>query len=452
MAFLLAMKKSKTILIFGAGKSATILIHYLLSKSTEKNWKLIIVDGNIEFAKEKANNHPNAVCLSLNIIEAQNRNSVIGNADIVISMVPPALHYLVAEDCLRLKKNLLTASYVDEKIKALESEIKKNHLLFLCEMGLDPGIDHMSAMRMIDAIHELNGTINSFKSHCGGLVAPENDNNPWHYKISWNPQHLVNAGKAGAVYKLEGQKLTKDYNAIFKNCDTVEIPNCGNLAYYPNRDSLAYERLYNLTSTTTFVRTTLRYPNFCKGWNYIIEAGLTDDNSTHILKNIEGRTFGEWFFACLNFYTKCRTFGDFLNKYVPVYDHQLINDLFDYLGFTSHDVIPCNLNSSAAILQHLLEIKLKLASDEKDMIVMLHEIEYQIKSKPQKVKSYLKVIGEDNQRTAMAKTVGLPLAIAAELILEDKISIKGLHIPIIKEIYEPVLRKLEENGITFRKN
>ncbi|MGZ5220033.1 MAG: saccharopine dehydrogenase C-terminal domain-containing protein, partial [Chitinophagaceae bacterium] len=230
----------KQILLFGAGKSATVLIDYLLTNAAKENWKLIVADTNLQLATDKIKNSPSGTAASFDIMNAEKRESYISKADIVISMLPPALHSKVAKDCLHFSKHLLTASYVDDDIRSMQAEIENRKLLFLCEMGLDPGIDHMSAMKLVNEIHDKGGKITSFRSHCGGLVAPESDDNPWHYKISWNPRNIVMAGKAGAVFKKNNEIFNVPYEAVFENNETVIIPELGELAFYPNRDSLSY--------------------------------------------------------------------------------------------------------------------------------------------------------------------------------------------------------------------
>ncbi|MEI9912465.1 MAG: saccharopine dehydrogenase C-terminal domain-containing protein [Bacteroidota bacterium] len=225
----------KQILLFGAGKSATVLIDYLLANADEGNWKLIVVDANLELANSKINNSSFGTAVSFDIMNEEKRGSCISGSDVVISMLPPTLHFLVAKDCVKFSKHLLTASYVDEPIKSLQKEIEGKNLLFLCEMGLDPGIDHMSAMKIIDEIHAKGGRITSFKSHCGGLVAPESDDNPWHYKISWNPRNIILAGKSGAHYKEKGKDIRLQYEELFTTERAVEIPGIGFLCWYPNR-------------------------------------------------------------------------------------------------------------------------------------------------------------------------------------------------------------------------
>ena len=418
----------KTILLLGAGKSATVLIDYLLKESETNKWKFIIADANKEQILLKTDNSRFAEAVQIDITNDKEREKIIQSVHVVISMMPPALHFLVAKDCVEYRKHLLTASYLDNNIKSLRDEIVQRKLLFLCEIGLDPGIDHMSAMKIIDGIKAKGGNIRSFKSHCGGLVAPESDDNPWHYKISWNPRNVVMAGKGGAEYKLNNCLHHKGYGELFKNCSQINIEGLGNLAVYPNRDSLSYIPVYKLDKVDTFIRTTLRYPSFCESWYAIVQAGLTNEVDEI---NTSGLTFAKWSAAIIAF----------------------VNDsnklMLQFLGLFDETLIPASAKSSADVLQYLLETNLAMQPTDKDMIVMLHEIEYAVSGKIIKIESNLIVKGEDSLRTAMAKTVGLPLGIAAKLILNGNIQLTGLHIPITKEIYEPLLKELEINGIKF---
>ncbi len=418
----------KTILLFGAGKSATVLIDYLLKESEENKWKFIIADADKSQILLKINNSKYAEAVEIDITNDEQREKIIQRAHVVISMMPPALHYLVARDCVEYRKHLLTASYVDKNINSLREEIIQRKLLFLCEAGLDPGIDHMSAMKIIDDIKIKGGTVTSFKSHCGGLVAPESDDNPWHYKISWNPRNVVMAGKAGAEYKADNIIQHKEYGELFKNCQQINIDGLGPLAFYPNRDSLGYIPVYKLEKAKTFLRTTLRYPSFCEGWNAIVQAGLTNEKDEI---NSSGLSFAKW----------AEAVGPFVNEFN--------REMLQFIGLFDEILVPITAKTSADILQYLLETKLAMQPLEKDMIVMLHEIEYELAGETKKIESSLIVKGDNNLRTAMAKTVGLPLGIAAKLILSGTLQIKGLHIPIIKEIYDPLLKELELNGISF---
>ena len=421
----------KTIVLIGAGKSATVLIDYLIAEAETNNWKFIIADHDKEQILLKTKNSPFAEAVQLDITNEKQRGDLIQRAHVVISMMPPALHFLVAKDCVEYRKHLLTASYLDDKMKSLLEEIRDRKLLFICEMGLDPGIDHMSAMKIIDEIKAKGGKITSFKSHCGGLVAPESDNNPWHYKISWNPRNIVMAGQSGALYKENNEIKSIAYHDLFDSSNAIVFDGLKDLAFYPNRDSLSYIPTYKLPDTATFLRTTLRHVDFFKGWNAVVDAGLT--NETESL-DLTGFTFSKWSAAILPFVNEG-------NK-----------KMLEYLGLFDKTLVPATAKTSADILQFLLETRLKMEPADKDMIVMLHEFEYELDGKMNSLKSCLLVKGEDSLRTAMAKTVGLPLGIAAKLILNETIKLKGLHIPTVKEIYEPVLKELENAEIIFKEN
>ncbi|MGZ3952585.1 MAG: saccharopine dehydrogenase C-terminal domain-containing protein, partial [Flavisolibacter sp.] len=282
----------KQILLFGAGKSATVLIDYLLTNASKENWQLTGVDANLDAARNKVGSSPLAKAVSFDIANEPERNAYISKADIVISLMPTALHFMIAKDCIRFKKNLLTASYVDEQMRSLRKEIEDAGLLFLCEMGLDPGIDHMSAKKMIDEVHNEGGSVYSFFSHWGGLLAPESDDNPWHYKISWNPRNVVTAGQAGAIFKQDGEIKELEYKELFAEKRFVSIPGNDVLCWYPNRDSLSYLNLYGLEECKTLVRTTLRHPDFVYGWKNIIDVNLTSEAQHY---NTNGKTLADLF-------------------------------------------------------------------------------------------------------------------------------------------------------------
>jgi saccharopine dehydrogenase-like NADP-dependent oxidoreductase len=428
----------KKIIIFGAGKSATSLIGYMGAACGQNNWELIVCDTDLPLAQSKIMDCTNARAMSINVAEDAARKELVSQADVVISMLPPHLHFLVAGDCLQFSKHLLTASYIDEKIKNLRAEIEVRGILFLCEMGLDPGIDHMSAMKMIHQVRKENGTITSFRSHCGGLVSPQSDDNPWHYKITWNPANIVMAGSSGAIYRQMGQTVEVPYKKVFSNCEIIDVPHLFPLACYPNRDSLGYTRTYGLTETATFMRTTLRYPSFCRGWNRIVNKGLTDLDDHEQIKDY--KTYAEWY----------RKKND--SREAPFQtpgEEEEFAEQLSYLGLDSNTPIDEAPENSAALLQCILENKLSMKPHDKDMIVMLHELGYTLNGENKLLRSSLVVTGDDQRKTAMAKTVGLPLGIAAKLILQGKITTTGLHIPVLAEIYEPVLQELEANGIQF---
>jgi saccharopine dehydrogenase-like NADP-dependent oxidoreductase len=421
------------ILILGAGKSSSSLIQFLLSHAAADGFHVWVADGNLEAASSKINHHPFGKAIALDVLDAFARKALLQQADILISLLPPALHAVIAQDALALGKHLLTASYVDEPMRQLAGAIQEKHLLFLCEMGLDPGIDHMSAMAILDDIKKQGGTVKEFISHCGGLVAPESDNNPWHYKISWNPKNVVLAGKAGAHYREKKQTLHRMYQTIFEDAGQVSIPSIGTLAYYPNRDSLSYMPLYQLTDCDTFIRTTLRHPAFMEGWSRVVALGLTDESQ---FVETAGMSIADFF----------KPFSSQIQQYSLDIQQQ-----FSFLGWQDHQtLINRGRCSYAEVLQFCMEQKWVLAPEDKDMIVMLHQIGYEMQGDHYWMESSLVVRGEDAIYTAMAKTVGLPLGIAARLLHQGKLEVRGLHIPIIEAIYRPVLAELADAGIQFQ--
>ena len=431
----------KTVLLFGAGKSATVLIEYLLQEANLYDWHLTVVDEDRSLALSKLGDSSRGEALSFNVQDPEARAKVIRQADLVISLLPPHLHIEVALDCLDLGKHLLTASYLTEEIKKYADQIEAKGVLFLYEMGLDPGIDHISAMSLIDSIREKGGEITSFISHCGGLVAPESDNNPWNYKISWNPRNVVTAGRDGARFKQKGQILELSQREIFSALRMVNINGAGDYAWYPNRDSLSYTTLYGLEQTSNFIRTTLRHPAYLSGWKNLLELELTNDEPLYHLFHPTLKEAYQYHFERSD---KSSLLQQLLSE------DKVFAGQINYLGYQDEiTVLPYESFSPALLLQFSLEKKLALSSEDKDMIVMLHEISYLQQGKRYETKSSLVVKGNDALHTAMAKTVGLPLGIMASLLLREKIKLTGLKVPIEKEIYQPVLAELEKEGIRF---
>jgi saccharopine dehydrogenase-like NADP-dependent oxidoreductase len=433
----------KKILLFGAGKSSSFLIKYLIQHAAENNWVVQIVDQNTKHIQDKYGVVNHLQLFTTDVFNNAERAELIQHAELVISLLPPSLHIVVAKDCLLYAKNLITASYVSDEIKAMDAELKEKKVLFMCEMGLDPGIDHMSAMKIIDEIAKENGEIFEFKSHCGGLVAPESDTNPWHYKISWNPRNVITAGAAGAHFLFNKQEYKIDYPQIFKNNQTIQVNGIGQLAYYPNRDSLSYQALYDLKNVDTLERTTLRYPAYSAAWQYIIDMGLTNEKGK--LYDTENLTFEAWLQDVL----QTNNVAEKLNFIFG--NDEASQKLFDYLDLTSRQFINIGTQkSNADILQSVIEQKWKMQDTDKDMIVMQHEFKYRKAGKATYLKSTLIVKGEDKTYTAMAKTVGLPMAILAKLILTEKVTaLYGVNIPVMQKVYAPVLQELVEQGIIF---
>ena len=436
----------KNILVIGAGRSASSLIKYLLDNSTTENWKVTVGDVSLDLVKQKIGDHPNAKGIAFDITNEEQRHTEIQKADIIISMLPPAMHMDVARDCVRFKKHLATASYVSKDMSELNEEAKAAGIILMNEAGLDPGIDHASAMKVIDHIHEQGGTLTSFKSYCGGLVAPESNDNPWGYKFSWNPRNVILAGQGTAQYIQEGEYKYIPYNRLFTQIETIAIEGVGTFDGYANRDSLSYRKPYHIENIPTILRGTLRMPGYCKAWNVFVKLGLTDD--TYKIEASDTLTYRQLMEAYL---PKGKESAK--NKLIAFMgneaDAETINKI-EWLGIFEDKKIKLSNASPAQILQDLLEEKWKLKEHDKDMIVMQHQFEYVKDSQSKKIISSLVVKGEDQTYTAMAKTVGLPLAITAKLILQGKINVRGVVIPTTKEIYQPLLSELETLGIKFQ--
>ncbi len=436
------------ILIIGAGRSATTLISYLNEQSKKFGWEIVVGDIDVESAKLRIGKKISIVKFDVKSDEI--RDDEIEKADLVISLLPAKFHKQVALSCLKFSKNLLTASYESKEMKVLENNVTRKGLLFLNEMGLDPGLDHMSAMKVINSIKDAGHELLCFESFTGGLVAPESDNNPWHYKISWNPQNVVLAGKEGAAkFIQEGKYKYIPYHRVFRRTELIEIEGHGMFEGYANRDSLKYIEKYNLQGVPTVYRGTLRRPGFCRAWNVFVQLGATDDS--YYIEGVENMTYRGFINSFLYYHPSDSVELKLYHDQHIDQDSDIIGKL-KWLGIFDHTPIGLKKATPAQVLEHLVKQKWQLTTDDKDMIVMWHKFIYRNKETGKKVAKYLSLVvkGEDQFQTAMSKTVGLPLGIAAKLILTGKIKLTGMHIPTVKEIYEPVLRELEENRIEFR--
>ena len=434
----------KRILVVGAGLSATSLIEYLLNKSEENDWDVVVADYDFNLAQQKINNHSRGIAIHFDVFDVEQRNDAIRQADIVVSMLPASMHVLLAEDCVIQGVNMITASYVSDKIKALDERAKEKGVLLLNEIGLDPGIDHLSAKNIIDDIQAKGGEITLFKSFCGGLVAPEYDDNPWNYKFTWNPRNVVLAGKGTAQFIRNNQPKFIAYNKLFRRTELIEVLNEGQFEGYANRDSLSYREIYGLENIPTMFRGTLRRPGFSEAWDVFVRMGMTDDSFTiSKLSEMTWRDFTNSFLV----YDKDKSVEDKLQDYLSVDD--AIMEKIAWLGLFEQTKIGLEEGSPAQVLQHLLEQKWALQAEDKDMIVMQHLFDYTLNNTNYHLKSSLVLRGKDQVHTAMSMTVGLPVAIATELILNSDISLSGVKIPTDKEIYLPVLERLKEFDIDF---
>lgn len=434
------------ILIIGAGRSSSSLIDYFLSNAKTYAWHITIADANKKVVESKITNYKEvASAVEFDVNNVSLREELIKQADFVVSMLPAFMHGDVARDCVRLGKHIATASYVSQDMKDLDAEAKQKNLLLLNECGLDPGIDHASAMKVIHEIQDKGGKITSFKSFCGGLVAPESNDNPWGYKFSWNPRNVILAGQGTAQFIEEGKLKFIPYNRIYTQIETIEVDGYGKFDAYANRDSIGYKEPYGLNDANTMLRGTLRMPGYCKAWNVFVKLGLTDD--TYKIKNANTLTYTDLLEAFLP--KGSASVKDKLDNFMGVDIDAEVMSKLEFLELFSNRPIKLKEGSPAELLQNLLEEKWLLKTGDKDMIVMQHQFEYNLNGANKKLESSLVVIGDDEVHTAMAKTVGLPLAISIKNFLTGKFKLYGIQIPTVKEIYEPMLSELEDLNIIF---
>lgn len=436
------------ILIIGAGRSASSLIQYLLNKSEEEKLHLTIGDLSLELAEKKIDNHPNATALAFDIFNENQRQTEIQKADIVISMLPAHLHFEVAKDCIKYKKHMVTASYISEAMQSLDADARANNLVFMNEIGLDPGIDHMSAMKVIDEIRGQGGKMLLFESFCGGLVAPESDNNLWNYKFTWAPRNVVLAGQGGAAkFIQEGTYKYIPYHKLFRRTEFLEVEGYGKFEGYANRDSLKYREIYGLNDILTLYRGTIRRVGYSRAWNMFVQLGMTDD--TYLIDNSETISY-----------------RDFINLFLPYHptdsielktrlslgieqDDIMWDKLVELDIFNENKIVGLKNATPAQILEKILNDSWTLEKDDKDMIVMYHKFGYELNGVQKQIDSKMVCIGEDQTYTAMSKTVGLPVAMATLQILNGNIKTPGVQLPLNKEVYLPILKELEEFGVRF---
>jgi len=438
----------RRILIVGAGRSASALVRYLLEKSGEQQLEVIIADINTENAAKLVGGHPNGKVIELDIFDVDSRKKAVAESDIVISMLPARFHLEIARDCIEFGKNLVTASYVSKELKELDSEVKEKGLVFMNEVGLDPGIDHMSAMQVIDRIKGSGARMLLFESFTGGLIAPESDDNLWNYKFTWNPRNVVVAGQGGiAKFIQEGKYKYIPYHKLFRRTEFLSIEGYGKFEAYANRDSLNYREVYGLEDALTLFRGTIRRVGFSRAWNIFVQLGMTDDS--YVMQGSEDMTY-----------------RDFTNSFLTYKPHDSVElKLRHYLKIDQDDVIWEKLleldlfndkkkvglkdATPAQILQKILMDSWALKEDDKDMIVMYHKFGFEKEGRKRQIESSMVVVGEDQTYTAMAKTVGLPVAMACLQILNGRVHTPGVQLPLKKEMYQDVLTELEKHGVRF---
>ncbi|MBL85786.1 MAG: saccharopine dehydrogenase [Winogradskyella sp.] len=439
----------RKILIIGAGKSSSYLIKYLLDKSQSENLQITIGDLNVENAKKLVSDHTDVNIIHLDVFDSNSRTEAVKNADIVISMLPARFHIEVAKDCITYKKHMVTASYVSKEMEALDDDAKANNLVFMNEIGVDPGIDHMSAMQVIDRIRDNGGKMILFESFTGGLVAPESDDNLWNYKFTWNPRNVVVAGQGGAAKFLQEKQFKYiPYGRLFRRTEFLDIDGYGRFEAYANRDSLKYQHVYGLDHVRTLYRGTMRRVGFSRAWNVFVQLGMTDDSYTiDDSKNMSYRDFVNAFLP----YSPTDSVELKFRHALKIDQDDIVWDKFLELDLFSADkMVELDKATPAQILQKILMDSWTLDPEDKDMIVMYHKFGYEINGEKRQIDSTMVVVGEDQTYTAMSKTVGLPVAMATLDILNGKIKTPGVQIPISKEVYTPILEELKAYGVSFK--
>ena len=433
---------TKKVVILGAGKSSSYLIKHLYSKRFDLD-----IDINI-FSDKYSNYLDSFKDINFQILDINDKNTLeqlINKTYILVSLLPPFMHYNIAKICSEKGINMITASYLDDKIKSLENSFKKSNSFLFMEMGLDPGIDHISAMNTIESIKK-RGEILEFESYTGGLIKYDINKNPWGYKFTWNPMNVIIAGADGATYLSENKKKNIPYNKVFKDISKINLSNTESYEGYPNRDSLKYKKLYNLDGVKTLKRGTIRNKSFCKTWSILIDLGLTNNNQ--LLSNDYNMSYFDFF----NYNLKAKNLNelqDFLKLEFDISPSSQEYKNLKWSGFFSDKKFKLKKGNFSDYLLSILKDKWTLDNDDIDEIVMVHKFIFKIDMTLKKITSFLKVEGEDKTYTAMSKTVGLPIAVLIEHIINNDFNKSGIHLPFDKVIYKPLLERLSELGISF---
>jgi saccharopine dehydrogenase (NADP+, L-glutamate forming) len=415
-------RKMKKILVLGAGLVSRPLVEYLLK---QPDFQVTVASRTVSKAEKLVGNHPRGKTIALNVDDTTTLAKLINDCDLAISLVPYAYHPVIAKLCIEKKKQMVTTSYVSDAMRELAPKAKAAGIIILNEIGLDPGIDHMSAMKIIHDIQNKGGKVTSFYSYCGGLPAPEANTNPFGYKFSWSPRGVLLAGRNSARYLKDGKEVAVPGPELFTHYWVLNIEGLGKFEAYPNRNSLPYIDTYQLRGISTMYRGTLRNLGWCETLKKIADLGLLDDKES---ANIKGLTYRAWV-------------PEAQLKTIP----STIIKNFEWLGLFSDEPIGLDKGSNIDILVNRMQQKMPYQPGERDMIILKHKFmaEYPKEKRQEKIESTLIDFGIPNGDSSMSRTVSLPAAIAAKLILTGKIKALGVQIPVNPEIYKPVLAELE---------
>ena len=441
----------KRILILGAGRSASFLIHRLLQDSAAEDWFVTVGDLDLELARQATAGHPRSDAIRFDVTDAALRSAEVERADVVLNLLPATYQEVVAWDCVKHGRHMISVSYRDQSVRDLHTDAKRAGVLLLCEMGLDPGIDHMSAVTLIRRIESDRGRIVGFCSYGSGIPAPEPPANPLGYVMTWDPRNVVMAGFEGAQYMEEGRVKIVPFHHVFDHTWPVEVDGLGRLEAYANRDSMSYMRSFGLEHVRTMIRGTLRYPGWSETWSQIVQLGLP--NETLRIDDLGKRTYRE----VVEMFVPANVSGVTLDQRVARYLHinptGRIMENLRWLGLFSDERIDCAGNTASAMLQQLLKTRLPLTPAIRDMVVLVHELDVdwpeQAERPAETITSTLLVEGEPGGFTAMARTVGLPVASAVKRLLAGDLPLSGTAIPTHPSIAGPVLDEIRAAGIDF---
>jgi len=437
----------QNVLVIGAGKSSTVLIRYLLEQAEVHDWNVRIADQDLALCQRRLQGHSRGEAVAFDAGDDGRLHELIEAADLVISMLPARLHPPVAEACVQRGKHFVSASYVSSEVRDLHEEAERAGVTVLNEMGVDPGIDHMSAMEQLEGLRRDGATITAFETFTGGLVAPDYEgNNPWRYKFTWNPRNVVLAGQGGVKFRHNRRFKYIPYHKLFARYEPLHIDGYGDFEGYPNRDSLKYRKHYGLWDVDTIYRGTLRRPGFCEAWDALVQLGLTDDG--YELEDVADMTYRDFVNAYL-WYDEKASVELKLRAYLKLDFNSAIFDRIAWLGLFDREPIGLSRATPAQVLQKRLEERWALEEGDKDMIAMLHKVSFTHGGKRYRRQTSMVTLGEDQEYTAMAKTVGLTTAIGAKLLLDGTLTRRGIVIPTQEDVYAPVLKELREHGIRF---
>lgn len=433
---------ANNILVLGAGMVSRPLVRYLLD---QPGFSVLMASRTVSKAEKIINGHPDGKAISLDVSDDALLEKLVSESDIVVSLLPYTFHVKVANLCIKHKKHLVTTSYVSDNMKALDEKAKDAGVLFLNECGLDPGIDHMSAMRIIHDVETNGGRVISFRSTTGALPSHEANNNPFGYKFSWAPRGVLLASRNAARWLENGKEISIPGEQLFENYILQNVPGVGTFENYPNRNSLPYKDIYGLKDAKTVYRGTFRMTGWCETLRNIVALGWLSEDP---IKGFSGKTYGDMTRKLINVQPSDNII-EATAKFLDLETYSAVIKRLEWLGLFSDELLPDDRDNPLDYLNMLTLNKMKLDKSEKDMIVMHHEFIAEYPSKKEYITSTLVDYGMPNGDSAIARTVGLPAAIAVKMILHGKIDLTGVHIPVIPEIYNPILDELEDIGIKF---